>query len=315
MNSKFKWQRYEYNPVLPAVLATWMESQTSTPDVLEMDKHYFLYLSGRRGGHSRIGVATINKKAFNGKIWNINQKPVIDIGRHGAWEADNVTEPAAVKVNGTVYLYFTAISKKGEKAICVATSSDGIHFETYTQNPVLNAQNPEIVFHENKFYLFHTRPRRVGGFEIHLATSKDGYNFSNYQSRPVLATGRKEKWDGHSVITPRIFKEDNTFYMIYCGSDSLDDYPQDAGLATSNDLFSWARYRQNPIFSRGEEKAWDEGAIKFTTIEKINKIYYLWYSGYGMSILKQAKNGLDLNIGKSQIGLAHLEAEYFFVKP
>ena len=73
------------------------------------------------------------------------------------------------------------------------------------------------------------------------------------------------------------------------------------------------KYENNPIFSKGEAGDWDEGAIWFTTVQKINGIYYMWYEGYGGGTARVEPYGTYLKGGKSQIGIATLEAEYFYV--
>ena len=103
--------------------------------------------------------------------------------------------------------------------------------------------------------------------------------------------------------------------MLYCGSDSNKDYPFYAGLRRPRDLVHWTKYPHNPIFSRGEEGAWDEGAIWFTTVEKINGRYYMWYEGYGGGTARTEPYGSYLKGGKSQVGMATMDAPYFYVRP
>lgn len=55
----FTWVRHFGNPILPAVQGTWYEAQTANPDLLRVGETYFLYFRGQKGGHDRIGVATI----------------------------------------------------------------------------------------------------------------------------------------------------------------------------------------------------------------------------------------------------------------
>ena len=95
--------------------------------------------------------------------------------------------------------------------------------------------------------------------------------------------------------------------MFYCGSDRFSDYPAHAGYATSTDLIHWHKHPQ-PVFSRGPEHSWDEGAIWFTTVEKIRDKYYLWYEGYGGGEAREKEYGSYLQGGKSQIGLAVMGA-------
>lgn len=109
--------------------------------------------------------------------------------------------------------------------------------------------------------------------------------------------------------------ESHLYYMVYCGSDCNEDYPFNAGLATSRDLVHWAKYPRNPIFSRGEKGQWDEGAIWFTTVEKINGRYYMWYEEYGGGTARTEPYGSYLKGGKSQVGMANLDAPYLYVRP
>jgi predicted GH43/DUF377 family glycosyl hydrolase len=316
MHKKFKWQRYKGNPIFPTISGTWMESQTANPDLLEMGDRYFMYFRGQQAGHDRIGLATIPKNKFDGKTWNILPEPILDVGKPGDWDETHVLDPAAVVVDGKVYLYYSAVCPTCDRSICLATSEDGIDFQKYQKNPVLIGGGPEIVSKDGIFYLFYWKPGRSGqGFEIHLSTSRDGFNFKKNSKDPVLSVGETGTWDSHTVETPRIFLENGIYYMLYCGSDRYDDYPWHAGLATSHDLVKWKKYENNPVFSRGETDDWDEGAIWFTTVEKTDGIYYMWYEGYGGGTARWEPYGTYLKGGKSQVGMATLEADYFYMNP
>jgi predicted GH43/DUF377 family glycosyl hydrolase len=310
------WIRYEKNPVFPAIPGTWMESQTANPDILLFEDKYFMYFRGQQNGHDRIGVATVAHSLFDGKTWNVNPEPVLDAGDSRDWDETHVLDPAAVLVNGRIFIYYSAVSPHCDRSVCLAVSSDGVHFKKFKDNPVVIGGGPEIVYHNDLFYLYYWKQRSgEKGFELHLSTSADGYRFDEYSDKPILPVGTMGSWDSVTVETPRIFKEDNVFYMMYCGSDRYEDYPWHAGLAYSHDLVCWEKYAGNPIFSRGPDGAWDEGAIWFTTVEKINGIYFMWYEGYGGGTARTEAYGTYLEGGKSQIGLATLKADYFYVDP
>ena len=302
------------NPILPAVPGTGMEAQTANPDLLLVGDIYHLYFRGQQGGHDRIGLATIPRGQFDGATWNVRADPVLDVGLPGDWDEEHVLDPASVRVNGTVFLYYSMVGKRCPRSIGVATSTDGIHFAKRGGDPVVKGGGPEVVWRDGKFYLYYWKevPGRTG-FQLHLAVSDDGFKFREDPAGPVLPVGAKGQWDSHTVETPRIFREGETYYMIYCGSDRFSDYPASAGLATSTDLVHWRKYEGNPIFSRGDQGDWDEGAIWLTTVEKIGGKYYLWYEGYGGGEARNKEYGSYLQGGKSQIGLATMEADCFFV--
>ncbi|MCX6132738.1 MAG: hypothetical protein NTU47_02895 [Ignavibacteriales bacterium] len=313
---QFVWKRYAGNPVFPAVPGTWRESQTANPDLLLNGSMYYMYFRGQREGHDRIGVATIPKAKFDGVTWNIHPEPIIDVGDPGSWDERHALDPAAVLFHGKVFLYYTGSSPRSDRAICLAVSENGIDFKKFLHKPVVIGGGPEVVLRGDTLYLYFWKevPGKKG-FQIHYAVSVDGYHFTEPDQSLVLPVGSEGTWDSFTVETPRIFSEGRLYYMVYCGSDKNKDYPFHAGLATSADLIRWTKYSSNPIFSRGEERQWDEGAIWFTTVEKINGRYYMWYEGYGGGTARTIPYGSYLKGGKSQVGMATLDAPYFYVKP
>ncbi len=285
-----------------------MEDQTANPDLLLLGDTYHLYFRGQQGGHDRIGVASIGRDAFDGFTWNIYPEPIIDVGEPGSWDESHVLDPATVCVDGRIFLYYSAVSPKCPRSICLATSHDGIHFQKYPGNPVTIGGGPEIVWRDGIFYLYYWKnvPGK-SGFQLYLSTSRDGMNFEEYSVDPILPVGPAGAWDSHTVETPRICEDDGVYQMFYCGSDRHDDYPANAGLATSTDLVHWQKSAYNPLFSRGGSDAWDGGAIWFTTVEKIGNTYYLWYEGYGGGADSDKPYDRYLQGGKSQVGLATMQ--------
>jgi predicted GH43/DUF377 family glycosyl hydrolase len=313
----FRWKRHARNPVFPALPSTWMESQTANPDLLLNGDTYFMYFRGQQGGHDRIGFATASREGFDGVTWKVQPEPIIDVGNPGSWDESHCLDPATVLVNGRVYLYYTGVNPRVNRSVMLAVSDDGIHFTKYEKNPVMiGGGAPEVIYHDSTFYLYFWWPvPNKKGFQIHYAASRDGFRFAEPSAEPAVPVGPEGSWESTTVETQRIFSEGGLHYMIYCGSGHNVDYPWNAGLATSRDLIHWEKYPGNPIFSRGEKGTWDEGAIWFTTVEKIDGRYYMWYEGYGGGTSRTEAYGSYLKGGKSQVGMATLDAPFFYVKP
>lgn len=312
----YQWKKTHRNPIIPAVVDTWLEEQTAGPDLLLVGNTYHLYFCGQKGERFRIGFAPRNRNEFTGDIWDKPSRPVVDVGGPGSPDEKHCLNPATVRVKGRIFMYYMGVNARGEQSICLAESKDGVKFTKYEKNPVLTGGSPEVVYSKNTFYLYFLQPiPGKDGFQVHYATSKDGYRFSEPSPSPVVTVGGEGSWDSYSVETPRIFSEGGLFYMLYCGSDRYKDYPWSAGLATSTDLVTWKKYEGNPVFKRGYPGTFDEGAIWSTTVEKIKGRYYMYYRGQGGGDSRTVPHPDQPYLAKSQIGVATLDAPYFYVKP
>ena len=65
-------------------------------------------------------------------------------------------------MDGTVYLYYSAVSPTCSRSVCLATSTDGVGFTKHGANPVVIGGGPEVVYHDGLFHLFYWRPRGGG---------------------------------------------------------------------------------------------------------------------------------------------------------
>lgn len=305
MNRLFEWKRWPH-PVIPAVPGTWKETYTANADVVEWGDAYYMYYRGTGQGHDRIGALTASRDRFDGEHWEeAVEGPVLDVGAPGSYDDEDLLDPSAAVANGTIYLYYSALGSTGEW-IGLATSTDGIRF-TKKDQPVMRGRCPEIVYRDGRFYLYYVRDNAVGGYDIHLAISDDGVSFAD-RKEPALSVGGAEAWDGKTVTTPRIFYDRGLYYMIYAGDDRTKDDPSRFGLATSRDLTTWTKYEGNPIF-RVSDDGWDNTALWYGTVERIDGAYWMWY---------EASNAYDLRGTPyyiSAIGLARLDAPYFYVDP
>lgn len=296
--------------VIPTAENSWKSQYTANADLIRMNDTYYMYYRGTDQYHDRIGVLTCPLGCFDGIHFDRMDTPfVIDVGTPGTFDAQNILDPSAVVVDGKVYLYYSAISEEWKHSIGLAISEDGIHFSKQN-SPVLEGRCPEIVYDGKKFWLYYVIEQPSHGYEIFCAVSENGKNFKQVGTTPVLTIGETGSWESFSVTTPRIFKEDDVYYMVYAGDDSELDAPLCFGVAASRDLVHWQKFSGNPIFRISDDpKAWDNTNIWFGTTEKIGDTYYMWYEGCN----QYREHGLPDFL--SVVGLATMKAPYFFIKP
>jgi len=78
------------------------------------------------------------------------------------------------------------------------------------------------------------------------AVSSDLYKWN--EKGTVLKKGRSGEWDDTSLWTGSIIKKDNLFYMFYTSRSSQENGKiQRIGVAISEDLDHWEKYKYNPI--------------------------------------------------------------------
>lgn len=113
----------------------------------------------------------------------------------------------------------------------------------------------------------------------HLRVSADGITFPDDGMSECVFRGEPGSWDAQSVVTARIHRDRDTFFMLYGGSANSLDEPEFFGLARSTDLRTWERHPGNPIFGHGAGGTIDGGAIWFPAMIETAADATLLYEG------------------------------------
>ena len=319
-----KFQRYSSNPVIPRKPETFRSVHAANPDLLEFKGKILMYYRGQGiDGHDQIGVAQTEPGTFDGINWtHYDNNPVIEVAsERDKFDCRHILDPASVVMENKVFLYYSGHSYDKSPGIGFAVSDNGCDFDKHGQ-VIENAFAPEVVLKDGKIHLFYQR-KVVDHFEFFMCESVDGYHFDLASEavvfRPSENIGAPDRF---SLTTCRIWFENGIYYMTYGMGDKFDDYPSFFGIAKSADLRKWKRYTGNPIFSRGEQGTWDEGAIWFGTVYKHNDRYYMWYEGTGAGlgtdsdeavaaseICQNHDYGGYAKVSYSQIGLATYDGQ------
>ena len=327
-------ERHPANPIIPVVPGTWHNFVTANADVIRVGDEWRLYFRGNSKQtdgtvNAAIGLLTCPVDGFDGVTWQAHAgNPVTRPGPAGSFDDLGALDPAIVEADGRFLLYYTAVPQErpesvgrgwghSVKSIGLAVSDDGLRFERWGNEPLIPAfaAAPEVVRHAGEYWMFYSALDPRGGTDICLVRSPDPYRFDHTRRRIVLTVGEPGSWEGLTVTTHRIFRDNGLWYMVYAGSDRHEDTPWHFGVAASHDLVTWTRYPGNPIFERGPEGTWDDCGIWYGTTEKIDGVYYMWYEGRSSGEprhIADTRPGGRGRGGISQIGLATMRSDTFF---
>lgn len=310
--NQLRWVRSAHNPVIRCAGTGWAEDFIAPCSLVERDGELWIYAEGSAGGHEQIGLFTADAGLPAGPDgWRAHPaNPVLGVG--SGFDAGGVFDPAVVRLGDRWLLYYSATEgdahafaeqlehglvdgQPSDESIGLAVSEDGVTFARHPAAPVLASRCPFAVVHDGTVHLFHVRIAE-GGYRIHLALSEDGVEFRELDA-PVLDVGPPGSWDGHTVTTPKVFRDGDRWCLAYAGDGERLDDPTGIGLAYSDDLLSWEKIPGNPVFGRGGRDGFDSVSVASPVIRRTPGGYQLWYAGSDRAI----RDGLH-----SQVGLALL---------
>lgn len=193
-------------------------------------------------------------------------RPVIDRGPAGAWDHYAVDNPFVLVEEGTYYCFFEAQDKPfnqgGHERMGLATSSDGITWKKWPQNPILDigppgawdhvvAKLPTVTKHKDRYYLFYSG-RDGKTKQIGIATSTDLKTWTKHPENPVLQS-RPGEWDTLLSTHPSpIFERDGRYYLLFRGMNQKTRQ-QGLNVAVSTDMEHWKRIQNEPVIPTIEE--------------------------------------------------------------
>jgi predicted GH43/DUF377 family glycosyl hydrolase len=240
------WVYHPNNPLLTGAPGEWDEIGVGNAMVIKDEGIYKMWYTGIAndpGRTERIGYAT----SPDGINWTkYENNPVMDTTPGGAWEDKGVWTPYVIKQDSIYKMWYGGFKDENivPHSIGYATSPDGIAWVKAAENPVLTYSNlpgtwdqyivmqPTILFDEGKYLMWFT-----GGvnddtppFQSGFAMSDDGISWTkDTLYNPVLPSD-SAGWDVRVAAALQVFKEGDTYKMLYLGSDLTTYFG--VGLAT-----------------------------------------------------------------------------------
>jgi beta-1,2-mannobiose phosphorylase / 1,2-beta-oligomannan phosphorylase len=172
--------------------------------------------------------------------------------------------------DGIYYLWYTGYKgeESAEKHLGLATSTDGLSWTRYKDNPIYDAgwvEDMSVIKHDSKYCMF----AEGRGDTAHLLTSTDRINWIE-QGQLDIRKSNGEPLSKGAFGTPAIWYEEGVWYLFY--------EREDLGiwLAVSTDLKVWTNKQDEPVIKMGPE-SYDQFAVAMDQIIKYNGRYYGYY--------------------------------------
>ncbi|MBP6978423.1 MAG: hypothetical protein PHD61_07460 [Bacteroidales bacterium] len=245
------------------------------------------------------------------KFTAYEHNPILTHGPPGSWDEIYLACPFIINHNHILYLFYQGLDQKGKKAIGLAISTDGYHFDKFEGNPVLEPDGqgfdafgvgqPVVLHADATWVLYFNAMERVGygaGPYIGRATAQSISGPWIKSDRPVLTAGTLGEWDSEFLkIGSILLLEDHSYIMFYSGG--TDWYSQKdllLGIATSPDGIIWHKYNDtattqhpfaesDPVLLPGDPGEWDSEGVLAGCVKARTGGFELYYSGFrGMGI-------------------------------
>jgi len=278
------WIKYTGNPVVvTGTVGSWDATVVADPSVISDGVTYKMWYTGRdAGGIWGIGDAT----STNGITWTKYAGNPVLTRTAGSWDA-NVVVGGDVVFDGATYRmwYIGAESLAGPYAIGYATSTNGITWTKYVNNPVVTGTVgswdsvlgcPGVISDTGLYKMWYMGADDSGIYGIGYATSTNGISWTKYAGNPVVVTGTVGSWDESRVLCPDVILDGTTYRMWYTGQDA--DGFRRIGYATSPDGISWTKSSSNPVLNRGLSGSW-ESKVMLPGVLLEGDTYKMWYTG------------------------------------
>lgn len=260
-----------------------------------------IYFGARdRKGKTRTTFIDVDADNPN-KVTYIHDRPVLDLGKLGAFDDSGANVCSVLRVGDLIYMYFIgwnpSTTVHTRNAIGLAVSDDGgWTFKWLYDGAVLDRTKEESYYTgaadvmqvKNGFWTWYTSGSEwkiVNGkpeifYHIKWAYSVDGIDWQRPNitcippSHPFEATAR-----------PSVVCENGLFHMWYsrCDLRGFRKNPSkgySAGYATSSDGRNWERRDSEAGIERSPE-GWDSEAVAYPYVINIRKRRLVFYNGNG----------------------------------
>ena len=199
-----------------------------------------------------------------------SKNPIFSGTATDTWDQKIRERGFILQEEGTYYLWYTGYkgSETAEKHLGLATSTDGLVWTRYKDNPIFDSgwvEDMSVIKHDGTYYMF----AEGRGDTAHLMTSTDRIHWEEKGPLDIRKSNGEPLSKG-AFGTPAIWYEDGVWYLFY-ERDDLGIW-----LAVSTDMKVWTNKQDEPVIKMGPE-TYDQFAVAMDQIIKYNGRYYGYY--------------------------------------
>ncbi|NOY37288.1 MAG: glycosylase [Chlorobi bacterium] len=221
--------------------------------------------------------------------------PVFSGSDTNTWDR-KIRERGYILLDEGIYKMWYTGYKGGDddpKYVGYATSTDGIRWKRYPDNPVYSdiwTEDMQVIKHKGVYYMFAEGKNDVA----HWLTSMDGIHWKEKGPLDIrYADGQPLKPGPYG--TPAVWIENNKWYLFYERNDEA------IWLAASTDHKVWTNVQDDPVMKPGPGK-YDTVAIAVNQIVKYKGKYYAFYHGTDFAdwLNNEGKSTWSSNVAMSE---------------
>ena len=297
---------------------TWMHEFAQSPSVVIEGSHVRVYFCSRPAPSadgqylSYICYIDLDRRNLL-KIVNICEKPVLSLGKHGAFDEFGTYPVSVIRHGEDIRAYYAGWTRcesvPFNAAIGLAVSHDGGEtFQRLDDGPVLSYSpdepfllgSPRIRKFGDQWRLWYVAGKvwlRVDGkpepvYKIRAAVSDNGIDWVK-QGRDLIP----DKLGAHECqACPDVSYWDGRYHMFFSFRDIRNYKGREGGYrigyASSQDMLTWRRDDDLVDISLSET-GWDSEMVNYPHVFQLDGMTYMLYQGNGM--------------GRAGFGLAVLE--------
>ncbi|GGE52752.1 hypothetical protein GCM10011391_34490 [Pullulanibacillus camelliae] len=248
--------------------------------------------------------------------YKLGQPVLVGSGQPGTFDERAVDCPFVFQHHDTFYMMYVGFDGEGYQT-ALATSDDLVHWEpkglilkrdegsdwdaksiagTWILKENRIDAPPVLKKWENKYWLvYHAYPEvgyEEGAAQIGLAWTEDEELLDWHRiEKPILIPSEGAEWEQAGLYKECLIEHEGTFYLFYNAKNQKEKWIEQTGVAFSNDLIHWDRYKHNPILPV-TEGAWDSKFASDPCVLKNGEEWAMFYFGYDY---KKAQEGLALS--------------------